>query len=185
MKNVRYSQSCSNYVERTVTSFLLISLLLIVTSCGFQLNRNKLQLLNQAQSISISEIVNKSFVPRLDINLKALLIETFNSNLVSIKPINQADLVLNLVINTYELKQSEYSLDETGQTYEFQFSLNGELSVFDNRTERYILRQEALKGSYSVTTQSADLSSSEVEEAREDLLEALSETIASKLGDDF
>ncbi len=185
MKTVRYAQSCSQYLKRMVTSFLFCSLLFVVSACGFQLNRNNLQLLSKAQSISISTIENNSFVPRLDIRLRALLIEKFNSNLVPIKPVNQADLVLNLVINTYELKQDEYALDETGQTYEFKFSVTGELSVFDNRTERYFLRQEALTSSYSVTTQSADLTSSEVNEAREDLLKALSETIAGKLTDDF
>ncbi len=185
MQSTKFKGCSIGWFKRMVARSFLFVLVGVISGCGFQLNRNKLQLPNQAQSISIAKIENKSFVPRLDIRLKALLIEKLSTNLIALKSVSQSDLVLNFVLSTFSSSQSEYSLDETGQTYEFQFNASGELTVFDNRTDKFILNRELIKSSYSVITQAADLSSTEVEEAREEVLNSLSQVIAEKLTDNF
>jgi outer membrane lipopolysaccharide assembly protein LptE/RlpB len=156
-----------------------------VQSCGFQLNRNKIQLPNQARTISISKIDNRSFVARLDFKLKGLLVEKFNANSISVKSANQADLDLSFRINSFSMKRAEYALDETGQTYEFQFVVSGNLTIIDNRSNTVYLSDFALGSSHSVITKDLDLTTIEAEDGKEQVLNNLSQLIASKLTDNF
>lgn len=156
-----------------------------VQNCGFQLNRNKIQLPNQAKSISISKIGNKSYIPRLDIRLKGLLIEKFNANSIPLKSAVQADLDLSFIVNSYSLRRDEYALDESGQVYEFQFLVTGNLTVLDTRTGALFLSNSPLSSSYSVITKSLDLTTNETEEGKEQVLNNLSKQIAEKLTDNF
>lgn len=167
-------------------SILLITCLCIgIQSCGFQLNRNRMQLPDGADSIAIERIENRSYIPRLDIRLKSQLIERFNASSIPIRLSNQADLVLTFVIKSFQRQRENYALDDTEQTYEYKFTATGELTVFDNRSNRFYLQSSPLNQSYSYITSATDLTSSEIDEGREELLDALSQAIAAKLTDRF
>ena len=165
--------------------FLCLMCLLTFQACGFQLNRNRIQLPEQATSIAIAKIENRSYVPRLDIMLRGLLIDKFNANSIDMKPTGQADLVLTFVINSYNLTRDEYALDDTGQTYDFKFTVTGDLSIFDNRSRTYYLSGQKINSSHSIITEATDLTSIQTDEGREDLLDSLSSAITEKLTDNF
>ncbi len=172
-------------IGRFLFSALLFFLFLMQTGCGFQLNRNRIQLIEQANSIAVSKISNKSYVPRLDLRLRDLLIERFNLDSVTIAPLAKADLVLTFTIDSMTRSKSDYSLDDSEKTYDFTFSVKGSLNVYDNRSESFLINGKSLGGSYSVKTTSTDLSASEIDEGREEALDGLSNTIAQNLNDSF
>lgn len=168
-----------------IWGMILLSILLFIQGCGFQLNRNKIQLPDLADSIAIAKIENKSYVPRLDIKLKSYLIDRFNANSITVSGVGEADLALSFSIQSMSLSRDEYSLDDSGQNYEFKFVISGVLNVFDNRTNTFFKKDQAMTKSYSVITAESDLTTTEIEEGREKLLKDLSVSIAAELTDTF
>jgi outer membrane lipopolysaccharide assembly protein LptE/RlpB len=156
-----------------------------VYGCGFQLNRNRLQLPDQAESLAVSQIANRSYVPRLDLQLRDLLIEKFNRDSVTITSATRADLVLSFTITSMSTSKSEYSLDDLVETYDFKFSARGTMTVYDNRNESYLINAKSLGGDYSIKTESTDLTAAEIEEGREEALDNLSDQITQNMNDDF
>lgn len=154
-------------------------------ACGFQLNRNRLQLPNGATSIHLYKIANNSYIPRLDFDLKDKLIEKLIQNSIDIRLTEEADMILSFTLESLTTKKSEYSLDDSAQTYEYLFNVRGRLSVFDNRTQLFYLNNFSVGSSYSIKTEDTDLSSFDEEDGRSRVLDSLSDVIANKLTDSF
>ncbi|MCP4750565.1 MAG: hypothetical protein GY866_06710 [Proteobacteria bacterium] len=140
-----------------------------------------------ARSISIGKIENRSFVPRLDIFLRDLLSDRFAQNSIILNSPNVADLVLSFQINSTEFSRNDYSIDSDNgrQSFEFRFSVTGELTVLNvNRHSKYLNRLPTT-GSYSLKTEDQDLTQAEIDQGRFKALEDLSRHIVSKLTLDF
>lgn len=183
----RISSAC--FIPRKTGRFTLTAplffLIILAYGCGFQLNRNRIQLPDQATSLAISKIINHSYVPQLDLKLRELLFERFNRDSVKLSSAAGADLVLTISINSLSMSKSEYSLDDSVKTYDYNFSAKGTMSVYDNRNETYLISNKSLSGSYSIKTEATDLSASEIDEGREEALNSLGNQIAQNLNDDF
>ncbi len=165
---------------------ILIALVIFLTvGCGFQLNRNRIQLPYNARSISIDKIDNKSFIPRLDLNLRDLLTEKFAENSITLTTSNAADLILSFQIDALTMTKDDYSKDDDSQTYEFTFSGKGKLTVLNNNNRMFFLNNEVVSTSYSIKTTKEDLSSLEIESGRYETLVNLSNLVVTKLTQNF
>lgn len=172
---------------RAVKPLLIVLMVLAisVSSCGFRLNRNQITLPENARSISLENIENKSYTPGLDITLKSLLIDRFSRNSVSIQPGQAADLSLLFQISSAGYSRHDYALDNTTKSYEFIFAVSGSLSVVNNSLEEHLISGQVLSGSYSFKTESTDLTITEVSDGRLKALESLAEQILNKLSQNF
>lgn len=113
--------------------FIFVNLLVIssifISSCGFQLNRNQVRLMDQARSISITQVENKTFIPKLDIQLKSALLETLSKRSIPIQGGENGDLLVGVAIDHFEPSRIKYSLVDGVQTYSHTFSLQGDMEV--------------------------------------------------------
>ncbi len=164
---------------------VLIVLVIFLPSCGFKLNRNQITLPDNAQSISLQSIENKSYTPGLDIRLKELLIDGLSRNAVKIQPSQTADLSLLFQIDSAQYSRSDYALDNTTQSYEFIFTITGKLTLISNSKKTHIISGQRLTGQYSLKTDATSLSQSEIADSRLETLESLSEQILNKMSQDF
>ncbi len=156
----------------------------LLAGCGFQLNRNRVQLPDNARSLSIGKIENHCYVPRLNLHLRDLLTERFARNSVALASAQNADLVLSFQINTASFSQNEYSLSDS-QSWEFLFSVGGNLTVLNNSKQSKYLNQIPLVGTYSIKTEESDLTREKIEEGRYKALTNLSDIIVSRLTQNF
>jgi len=162
----------------TISAFL-------ISNCGFRLNRNKVTLPENARSIALQKIENRSFTPRLDILLRDILVEQFSRNSVKIQPQQIADLTLEFQINSASFVRRDYALDNAVISYEFLFSVVGKLTVTTRNEDKYLINNQTLSGFYSIKTESTDLSQTEITDGRFYALENLAEQITTKLTQNF
>lgn len=160
-------------------------LLFFCSGCGFQLNRHQFTLLENAHSVAIAKIDNRSFVPQIDVALRDQLVFQLSQRGVPPTTLQQADLILSIFIDTASYSRSEYALDGTQQIYEFRFITKGKLSVIKRKTGAEVLVNSTIGGVFSLKTPQTDLTSLEIEQGRQKSIEALSTEILSKLTSDF
>jgi len=153
--------------------------------CGFKLNRNRITLPAGARSISLQQIENKSFSPGLDVHLKDLLLDRFSRNAINVQPSQLADLSLVVRITAAQHYRHDYALDAATKSYEFIFTVSGDLSVFSNVDKTSLFQNIAISGTFSQKTASPDLSQTEVSDGRMDALENLADSIVSILSRNF
>ena len=165
--------------------FPLITILLVVTGCGFQLNRNRIRLPENARSISIDKIVNNSYVPRLNVYLRDLLDGKFVQNSIVVTSAQSADLDLKFNIESMNVTRSDYSLVDNTQTYAYLFSIQGRLTVSHNLKQSTLINNLLVIGSYSLKTEAQDLTSTESDEGRYKAVVDLSDKITAKLTQNF
>ena len=163
----------------------LIIILLVLTGCGFQLNRNRIRLPENAQSISIDKIVNRSYVPRLNVYLRDLLDEKFAQNSILVTSAQSADLDLAFNIESIVVNRSDYSLVNNTQSYEYLFNVQGRLTISNNLKQSALINNLLVIGTYSLKTESQDLTSTESDEGRYKAVVDLSNKITAKLTQNF
>ena len=171
---------------RVVKPFLLIFLLFLIFigSCGFQINRNRITLPDGAQSISLSQIINESFTPGLDVMLKEILTSEFSNNSIPLKPQKSADLQLAFQIERFSLSKKEVTLNSQ-ISYHHLFVISGNLSLLDNRTGKNILEPAPLSGSFLLENLQDKASEMEVVESRMKAVRNLGKLITEKLTQNF
>lgn len=163
---------------------LIISVILL-SGCGFRLNRNQIVLPDNARSIALQPIENRSYTPGLDILLREMLLDRFSRSGVEIQPAQTADLSLRFQIDTARYVRRDYALSSGAKTYEFLFSVSGKLTVTRKSGSTPHFNGEPITGSYSVKTESTDLTSTEITDARYEALENVADQIAGKLSQRF
>ncbi len=143
------------FVNHLLVIFCVISVFNM--GCGFQLKRNRIQLLNDASSVSIAGISNSSFTPGLAIALKNALTQELRQKSIAIISPQRSDLVLYFDIQSFRITKSQYSLntDTNTQNYEFKFTIKGAMTVLDNRYKQSdeILRQSPNKAHTEIINQ--------------------------------
>lgn len=164
---------------------VMIIAAVFLTGCGFQLNRNRVTLPDNARSISLQNIENKSYTAGLDLLLKEQLIDRFSRNAVNIKAVQTADLSLQFQITNSRYSRSDYALDSSVKTYVFVFTISGRLSVVNNIKNSTLFKNQSLSGTYSLKTESTDLTQTEISDGRLEALGNLAEKIVTKISQDF
>lgn len=164
---------------------LLTISIFLLSNCGFRLNRNQITLPENARSIALQRIENRSFTPQLDILLRDILIERFSRNAVNIQPPQVADLSLIIQIQSANYIRRDYALDNTAISYEFLFTILGNLTVTSKNKEKSLIKNQALKGVYSIKIESTDLSQTEIADGRLNALEKLGDQVITKLTQNF
>ena len=193
--------------SKSVKPLLLIFSVLmpLLQGCGFQLNRNQARLVDNAGSIAISEISNQSFQPGINHVLKQELLGILAQNAISIQSPQSADLVLEFKVVSDQTVKSNYALDTENnvQSYQFVFTLNGKLTVTDNRKtahtkkaaaetaqnfptqqpshQRTLIDHRVLSGSFAIYTTAEDLSQAEIENGRQEAIQDLAKKIFAAL----
>ena len=164
---------------------MLIVLVILLSGCGFKLNRNQITLPDGARSISLQSIVNKSYTPGLDILLKELLIDGLSRNAVAIRSPQTADLSLLFQIDKAQYSRRDYALDNTTKSYEFVFTVSGKLTLVSNSKNTTIKSNLRLSGTYSLKTDATSLTQSEIVDGRLESVEDLSEQVLNSLKQSF
>ena len=178
-----YILTLNRFFVNAVLPLMLI--LSVASGCGFQLNRNKILLPDNARSISITKIKNNSYVPRLNIQLRDLLDEKLAQNSIMVTTGQSADLALSFTIDSIGSTRRDYSLTDETQSYEFLFSVRGKLTVKNNVKQSVFLNNLPITGSYSLIAETQDLTQSESEEGRYKAVTDLSNKIITKLTQNF
>jgi len=163
----------------------LVVSVFFLSHCGFRLNRNQITLPENARSIALQHIENKSFTPRLDLQLKEILTERFSRNAVKIQSVQIADLSLSFRIDAAGVTRSDYALDKTTQSYEFLFTVAGSLTVVSTNNKKDLIKNQTLTGIYSFKTASTDLTQTEISDGRLQALQNLGDQIIEKLTRNF
>lgn len=158
---------------------------LFLAGCGFQLNRHRVQLPENARSISIDKIENSSYVPLLNIYLRDLLTERLVQNSVKLASSLAADLSLSFVINSTASSRNEYALTSDTQSFEFLFSVTGTLTISNNIKNTFFIKPQSLTGSYAIKSEKVDLNQTEIEEGRFKALMNLRDKIIAKFTQNF
>ena len=165
--------------------FPIILILLVISGCGFQLNRNRILLPDNARSISLNKIINNSYIPGSNIHLRDLLEEKFGQNSIVVTSVQSADLDLTFTIESIQMVRSDYSLTGGTQSYEFLFSVRGRLTVTNRIKQSVFINRQQITGSYSLKVETQDLTQSISEEGRYKAMVDLSNKIVSKLTQSF
>ena len=183
------------FVNALVVSFLFIS------SCGFQLDRNKAELVDDAQSVSVIKVENKSFIPSLDVSLKSNLLEKLSLKSIPIKSGARGDLLIEVSINNITSSRSNYSLVDSVQTYSHNFSAVGSVTISQNskwnalsqKTQNISKKSKkssypkttSLSASFSVKSTDEDLSQTDIDTYRVDVIKSLCSSIVTQLSNTF
>lgn len=180
-----------------VNAAFVISLLFF-SACGFQLNRNQAQLIDGAKSISVTSVENNSFIPSLDIALKSKLLQKLSAKSIPIKSGTRGDFLIEISINNITSSRSKYSLVDGVQTYLHTFTATGALKISQNpkwaalqnrplskKKQKTYPVTKPLTATYGVKSTDEDLSQTDIDDYRGDVLEALCSSVISQLSVTF
>jgi outer membrane lipopolysaccharide assembly protein LptE/RlpB len=159
------SNSCQRSLcFRFLKSFLLTFFLFFFSNCGFQVKLDQYRLPDEAESICIDEISNRSYTPAADIFLRESLTYNLSKNGINTTiDANEADLVLYVTLSNNDTDDSSYP---SYATYR----------VFDNR------KQLSMRNKTRVELSSMESSDPYTEENElRSLMDSLAETIVSSL----
>lgn len=169
--------------------------MLFFSNCGFQLNRNRIELKNGASSLHIQEVVNKSYIPALDVKIKRELEIRLNTKKVKLTSKKQADLVIGLELLDLVIKKNKYALDPTNnvQSYQFNFKLNGKIKLIDNKAInqftktriRPLIENKSVSADIDYFSTNQDLSDNEKQSGNDDVVAAFVTKIVNELTDAF
>ena len=180
-----------------VNHIVLISLffMLFFSNCGFQLNRNRAELKNGANSLHIQEVVNKSYSPALDVNIKRELEIILGTKKIEIMSKKQADLVIRLELLDLIVKKTKYALDPTNnvQSYQFNFKLIGKMKLIDNRDinqfsktrSKSFIENKNIKADIDYISLNQDLTDIEKQSGNDDVVSSFVTNIVNELTDAF
>jgi len=173
-----------HFVVNPLLALFYLSLALIISSCGFQLNRNQVSLPNGAQALTILSIENKSFTPNLDILLSDRLSEFFNRANIPLQSPSRADLALKVIVTQADVQRNEITLD-TEILYEYQSYLQVKIWVRDLRNNKELTSGNVVAGKYIRETTETSLTDFDLQEDLELALDNLTQNIGKKLTQNF
>lgn len=180
-----------------VNKLVLVSLFFtfLLTNCGFQLNRNQIELNNGATSIHIKEVVNSSYYPSLDVKLKEALSSQFSLKKITLTSLKQADLVIKLNVTGLIISKSKYALDPNTniQSYQFLFQMIGELKTINNKPANQnitievekLIENKKINANYTIISQNQDLTDLELLSGKEEVVVVFSKNILNDMTNSF
>lgn len=123
-----------------ILRILVIVMLIGLAACGYQLEGTNPQLPSDATTLAIVPIQNQTFQAGLETRLMLRLRQLFrNNSSVELGTPQDADLVLDIQLQTLDAKQTSVSAD--GSTVVLQLELKG-IVVLNDRKQNIVLWNE-------------------------------------------
>ncbi len=140
----RYSAFKENKIVLIFNYILAVAFCILFSSCGYVIEGNNPVLPNDAKSLSVIPIQNRTFKAGLETDLSEQLKGLLQSNSsVKLLPAGQADLKLSVTLLNLELPSSGLSKDQisTGT----QAILKGKASLEDRRTGNTVWEENMIQ----------------------------------------
>ena len=140
----RYSAFKENKIVLIFNYILAVAFCILFSSCGYVIEGNNPVLPNDAKSLSVIPIQNRTFKAGLETDLSAQLKGLLQSNSsVKLLPAGQADLKLSVTLLNLELPSSGLSKDQisTGT----QAVLKGKAFLEDRRTGNSVWEEKMIQ----------------------------------------
>jgi hypothetical protein len=159
---------------------VLLSLLLLLSSCGYRFTPVGGVVPESARTIAILAFVNGTNEPYVDVEVtKAVVNEFFADGRLKVISSESADLVLRGTVTKFDMTPSGYTPDNYVQSYTVSIVVN--VTVEDPMTHKIIWQEKGLSSvfvsSYSVTL--GDITATKI--AKESALKTASRDVASTL----
>jgi hypothetical protein len=123
--------------------FFLLSLLLLLSSCGYRFTSVGGLVPEDTKSIAIPAFINGTAEPYVDVEVtKAVVNEFLTDGRLKVVSAETADLVLKGKVTKFEMTPSAYTVDNYVQAYTVSVGLN--VTVEDVRTHKIILQDKGL-----------------------------------------
>ena len=167
-------------MRKGLVNALLGVISLSLVSCGFQLQREGATLPNQAETISLESIENKSFRAGLEWELEDRLKQQFSVNRIRLASSAQADLSLKVNLQKAWIHDPNQE-DTTSAQYHFIFKVQAQITLADKRSRELVIENEAFTSTYRMELTSSTLSEEEKREGYEMALETLATSIQRRL----
>lgn len=168
---------------------VLVSLLLLLSSCGYRFTPVGGIVPEDAKTIAIPAFINGTAEPYVDVEMtKAVVREFLTDGRLKVVSAESADLVLKGTVTKFEMTPSAYTIDNYVQSYTIAIGVN--VSVEDVKTHKIIWQEKGLGSifvaSYPVTPVDPTAAKTQVnitatKIAKETALETASRDVASTL----
>jgi curli biogenesis system outer membrane secretion channel CsgG len=161
-------------------TMVLLSLLLLLSSCGYRFTPVGGIVPEGARTIAILSFVNSTNEPYVDVEVtKAVVDEFLADGRLKVVSSEAADLVLKGSVTKFDMTPSGYTTDNYVQSYTVSIGVN--VTVEDVKTHKIIWQEKGLGSvfvsSYSVTL--GDVTGTKI--AKESALKTASRDVASTL----
>jgi hypothetical protein len=158
----------------------LLSVLLLLSSCGYRFTPVGGVLPEGARTIAILAFINGTNEPYVDVEVtKAVVDEFLADGRLKVISSESADLVLKGTVTKFDMTPSGYTPDNYVQSYTVSIVMN--VTVEDGQTHKIIWQEKGLSSvfvsSYSVTL--GDITATKI--AKESALKTASRDVASTL----
>jgi outer membrane lipopolysaccharide assembly protein LptE/RlpB len=160
--------------------FLLLSLLLLLSSCGYRFSSVGGIVPEDAKTIAIPAFINGTAEPYVDVEVtKAVVNEFLTDGRLQVVSAESADLVLRGTVTKFEMTPSTYSANNYVQSYIVSLGVN--VAVEEAKTHKRIWQESDISAvfntSYSVSI--GDITATKI--AKEAALKNASRDVASTL----
>ena len=140
----RYSIFKENKIVLIFNYILAVAFFILFSSCGYVIEGNNPVLPNDAKSLSVIPIQNRTFKAGLETDLSEQLKGLLQSNSsVKLLPAGQADLKLSVTLLNLELPSSGLSKDQT--SIGTQVVLKGKAFLEDRRTGKTVWEEKMIQ----------------------------------------
>ena len=113
---------------------LVVVMLVGLAACGYKLEGSNPQLPSDSTTLAIVPIQNRTFQAGLETRLMRHLVQLFRNNAsINLVVPQDADLVLDIKLQTLDAKQTSVSAD--GSTVELQLELSGSVVLKDRKQD--------------------------------------------------
>lgn len=134
--------------------FLCVSVLLLLTSCGYHFTSIDGIVPEGAKSIAIPVFINNTMEPYVDVEVtKAVVGEFLNDGRLKVVSVDAADLIMRGRVTRFDLTPQAYTADTHVQSYNVVIGVS--ISIEDTRTQKLILKDTAFgsvfTSNYAVT----------------------------------
>jgi len=140
----RYSEFKENKIVLIFNYILAVAFCILISSCGYVIEGSNPVLPNDAKSLSVLPIQNRTFKAGLETDLSEQLKGLLQTNSsIKLLPAGQADLKLGVTLLYLELPSSGLSKDQISTVT--QSVLKGEAVLEDSRTGRSVWEENMIE----------------------------------------
>jgi hypothetical protein len=172
----------------TIILFFIISLLVLLSSCGYHFSPVSGTLPQGTKTIAIPVFINETTEPYVDVDVTKAVVEEFlTDGRLRVESLDNADIILQGRVTSFYLTPQAYTADTHVQSYNVRIGIS--ISIEDARTHELILKDAALSSvftsSYAVTL--GDISQTKIakDAAIQRACKDLASTLRSKVIDGF
>ena len=182
----RYSAFRENKIILLLNNIIVVSLCILISSCGYVIEGSNPVLPNDAKSLSVLPIQNRTFKAGLETDLAEQLKGLLQSNSsVKLLPSGQSDLKLSVTLLNLELPSSGLSKDQisTGT----KAVLKGKAILEDRRTGNSVWEEKMIqvKIAESEGNQIENVSSLTLSESTRELINRFAQKLYDRIFTNF